>query len=326
MSILISVIIPSAGRRPDLLKKSIQSALINEQGIKTEIIVVLNGKDGMTFDLSNSFQHPLLTYHKIEEGNVCKARNFGLSVAQGQLIRFLDDDDYLHKDVAKKQYHDFLLNIDLDLSLFSLDIEDTKGNLIKRVNPSVGSYSFFEYALNPKIALPFAFVYRKKLIENVDWDIECRIPEDEDWLRRVATQGKINFMCSDQSVGVWYQHDGERLSQTLASQDFCYNKYVSIMNLYFSNPVEKYHSKMAEALWECVHDGFYFSPFFWSKIALKARSIDSKSKPKDLLFQKTPDFIHPLFIEWFMLPKRWLLHKFRLLKFFLGISSFIRKI
>ena len=76
MSLMVSIIIPSAGRRPELLQRAIKSALIDDELIQTEIIVILNGKDGMDFDLSQSFQHPLVSYHKIELGNVSKARNY----------------------------------------------------------------------------------------------------------------------------------------------------------------------------------------------------------------------------------------------------------
>lgn len=159
---LVSIVIPSAGRRPDLLKRAIKSALIDDSAIQTEIIVVLNGKDGMVFDLSQSFQHPLVKYSKIEQGNVCKARNYGLALAQGDLIRFLDDDDFLYPDVAYQQYLE-LLHSDADLSTYAGAIED-KNTRYQIIEP-IGIVDYCAATLSENFAgLPLLSVYKNKII------------------------------------------------------------------------------------------------------------------------------------------------------------------
>lgn len=327
---LVTVIIPSAGRRPKLLERAIKSALIDNDEIQTEIIVILNGKNGMLFDESTSFQHSLVKYYKLEEGNVSKARNYGLSIAQGELIRFLDDDDYLISNIAFIQYLDFLKNKELEVSVYSICIEDENSNIIDFVYPNFNNNDDFTgYVLSPNLALPFICVYKASLLNTAFWDEECKLPEDEDWMRRVAKIKEINFKYSRDIVGVWFQHTGDRLSYIIANNEFYQNRYFSIRSLINelsnNNRIIRY-SQASKGIWSCIHGGFYFTPIYWTKIGLYARTLDPNSRPSDPFFQKLPNWIHPLIIEWLMLPKRWMNHQFRQLKYKLGCSSYIRKI
>lgn len=328
---LISVIIPSTGRRPEFLQRAIKSALINDNYIQTEIIVVLNGKDGMAFDTSLSFQHPWVNYYKIEQSNVCNARNYGLSIAQGELIRFLDDDDFLYPDVACQQYLE-LFHSDADLSTYAGAIEDnnTRYQVIEPIN--LDDYCAATLSAYCP-ALTFATVYKSKVVKNLKWDENIFIVEDEKWMRTIATSSEIKWIKSNNVVAVWYQHDIDRLSvsASYAHSELFKNRQQSIQEtlqkLIDTNRLTSLRERTAcEGLWSCVHGGFYFSPIYWTKVALYARSIDSLSKPNDAFFHKLPNWIHPLILEWLMLPKRWFNHILRKLKFSLGYNkSFIRK-
>ena len=326
---LVTVIIPSAGRRPKLLERAIKSALIDNDKIQTEIIVILNGKKGMLFDESTSFQHPLVKYYKLEEGNVSKARNYGLSIAQGELIRFLDDDDYLIPEVAYKQYIE-LYNSDADLSTYAGAIEDD----VKRyqvINPiDIDDYCAATLSAYCP-ALTFATVYKSKTIKHLKWDEYIFTVEDEKWMRTIAASTEIKWLRSNEVVAVWYQHDIDRLSLPIGYPELYRNRCTSIketlQKLIDSNRITLLRLKTASGgLWSAIHGGFYFNPIYWTKIGLYARMLDPNSRPSDPFFQKLPNWIHPLIIEWLMLPKRWMNHQFRRLKYKLGCSSCIRKI
>lgn len=331
MILHVSIIIPSAGRRPDFLQRAIKSALIDDEQIQTEIIVVLNGKDGMAFDTSLSFQHSFVSYHKIEQGNVSKARNYGLSIAQGELIRFLDDDDYLYPDVAYQQYWD-LFHSDADISYFAVAVEDdtTRYQVIQPIDIDDYCAATMSYCFS---GLPLMSVYRISIIKNLKWDENIHIVEDEKWMRTIAASTEIKWIRHNAIVAVWYQHDIDRLSvsASYAHPELFKNRQQSIQEtlqkLIDTNRLTSLRERTAcEGLWSCVHGGFYFSPIYWTKVALYARSIDSLSIPNDVFFHKLPNWIHPLIIEWLMLPKRWFNHILRKLKFSLGYNkSFIRK-
>lgn len=331
MSIIVSVIIPSAGRRPELLQQAIKSALIDDEKVQTEILVILNGEVGMDFDESSSFQHPLVKYYKLEEGNVSKARNYGLSIAQGELIRFLDDDDYLILEVAYQQYTE-LYNSDADLSTYAGAIEDDETRY--QVVESIDIDDYCSATLSAYCpALTFASVYKLKNIKNLRWDEKIFIVEDEKWMRTISAYSEIKWIKSHKIVAVWYQHKTDRLSVSTcyAHSKFFINRYLSIYETLKKLEVENRLTLMrkeiaSQGLWSCIHGGFYFSPIFWTKIALYARTLDPNSRPGDPFFHKLPNWIHPLVIEWLMLPKRWMNHQFRKLKYKLGYSSYIRKI
>lgn len=304
---LVSIIIPSAGRRPEFLQRAINSALIDDENIQTEIIVILNGKDGMTFNINQSFQHPLVNYHKIEQGNVCKARNYGLSLAQGELIRFLDDDDFLYPVIARQQYLE-LFHSNVDLSTYAGAIEDstTRYQIIRPVNVN-DYYSAVMSANCP--ALTFATVYKTEIVQNIKWNEESHIAEDEEWMRVLSYGRELRWIRNNEPVGVWFQHTYIRLSFTLGHPLYYKNRAESINKLldYLSSrdtlTVER-KRYAAQGLWSAIHGGFHFAPLYWSKKLMLARQLDNYSIPDIKLFNYIY-FIHPLLIEWLLIPLRW---------------------
>ncbi|MCH7339006.1 glycosyltransferase family 2 protein [Acinetobacter higginsii] len=326
---LVSVIIPSAGRRSEFLKRAIQSALIDDSVIHTEIIVVLNGKEGMVFDTKKAFQHPSVKYYKIEQGNVSKARNYGLSLANGELIRFLDDDDYLYPDIASQQYIE-LYQSDVDLSTYAGAIEDN--NIRYQVIEPIEIDDYCAATLSAHCpALTFATVYKNKIIKNIKWNEDSYIAEDEEWMRALSYPKAPIWLYNKKIVGVWFQHQCLRLSFSLGHPLYYKNRAESINKLLnhlfcIGGLTMQRKEYAAQGLWSAIHGGFYFEPIYWTKIAFYARKLDPHSMPDEPFFNKLPCWIHPLVIEWLMLPKRWLNHQVRLLKQKLGYNSSIRKI
>lgn len=307
MTIRVNIIIPSAGRRPEFLQRAIKSALVDDEQIQTKIIVVLNGGDGIAFDTNKSFQHPLVNYYKIEQGNVCKARNYGLFIAQGELIRFLDDDDFLISDVAYQQYIE-LYHSDAELSTYAGAVEDdqTRYQVIEPINTN-DYYSAVMSANCP--ALTFATVYKKEVIGIARWNEESHIAEDEEWMRTLSYVGELKWMHNTQCVGVWFQHEYSRLSFKLGHPLYYKNRAESIIELveYLASKNDLTPSRRkyaAQGLWSAIHGGFHFSPLYWSRKIIQVRKLDQESKPDIKLFQYTI-FIHPLFMEWLLIPLRW---------------------
>src|SRR5690348_316519 len=99
-----SVIIPTSGR-PQWLPRAVLSSLAGMPEGSIEVVVVPNGPD-------TSWQHALAPWFDcahvrifaMPAPNQNAARNLGLSEARGELVRFLDDDDYLLPDGAVAQY------------------------------------------------------------------------------------------------------------------------------------------------------------------------------------------------------------------------------
>tara|TARA_B100001248_G_scaffold260513_1_gene248866 strand:+ start:1400 stop:2272 length:873 start_codon:yes stop_codon:yes gene_type:complete len=98
MDDLISIIIPTYNRSK-LIERSLKS--IEDQTIKNyEIIIVDNYSTDNTSSVIKSYSHLPIKYFVVDNNNnIARSRNFGIKNSKGNLIAFLDSDDYWH---AKK--------------------------------------------------------------------------------------------------------------------------------------------------------------------------------------------------------------------------------
>lgn len=323
----VSIIIPSAGRRAEFLKRAINSALIDDDLIQTEIIVVLNGDKGMKFDISLCIQHPLVHYYKIKDGNVSKARNFGIEIAKGELIRFLDDDDFLYPDVAYQQYLEFF-HSDADLITYSGAIEDNiqRYQVIEPVKND--DYHCAVMSANCP-ALTFATVYKSKSITLVRWNEKSNIAEDEEWMRKIAYNEYLRWEYSSLIVGVWFQHSNERLSFNLGHPLYYKNRAESIINLLNSLETRGILTQQrkvyaAQGLWSAIHGAFHFSPVYWSKILFFTRKLDPTSVPNIKFFNKF-SLMHPFIFEFLLIPIRWVSRILKKILLRYNRKSYIRR-
>ena len=328
----ISIVIPTTGKRQELLSRAITSAFVNDNSIFTEIIVVANGPEAEFFCLPDTISTPLNASIYIARtliGNVSHARNIGIESATGQWLRFLDDDDFLLPDAAKRQYLE-LINSEYDISTYAGAIRDENGRTFQIICPD-GSQGYGYAVLGPNCpALTFASVYRLEKIRHLRWNEAWSATEDEDWMRRILQSFTPNWITSDEVVGVWYQHHKYRLSRPLPFNTLYLNRAESIVTTIkilaeqnrFNNIQKK---SAANGIWSAIHGGFYFSPIHWSKLSIIARSLDKLSRPNDKIFTLLP-WVHPLIIEWLFLPKRIINYAYRVIRGKLAGFNTIRKI
>ena len=116
MDSLISVIIPVYNVE-DYLERCVHSVIFQSHS-NLDIILVNDGstdRSGFICEsLANRFRR-ITVIHK-ENGGLSSARNEGLKVAKGNIITFLDSDDYIHKDM-----YQILIN---QMELYSADISE----------------------------------------------------------------------------------------------------------------------------------------------------------------------------------------------------------
>lgn len=104
---LVSVIVPTFNRA-GMLDKAVQSVLA--QNFKNfELIVVDDGSNDMTREIMDGYRGQTRYFFK-ENGGVASARNYGLKKASGELIAWLDDDDFFFPDKLGKQVEYFKKN------------------------------------------------------------------------------------------------------------------------------------------------------------------------------------------------------------------------
>lgn len=104
MEQLVSILIP-AFNAEKWIGKCIKSAL-NQTWRRKEIIVVDDGSMDSTFEIAKSYASPEALVMTQGNQGACAARNFALSLAQGDYIQWLDADDLIAPDKIEKQIED----------------------------------------------------------------------------------------------------------------------------------------------------------------------------------------------------------------------------
>jgi glycosyltransferase involved in cell wall biosynthesis len=179
---LVSVIIPTFNRAWTL-KKAIDSVL--DQDYKNyELIVVDDGSTDQTEKLLNPYTESIKLIQQPNEG-VGAARNRGVKASSGNLIAFLDSDDYWYPQKLSAQVDFFNANPDA-LICQTEEIWIRNG---KRVNPKQKHQKLSGMIFTPSLAMclisPSAVMIKKELFDEIDgFDESLPACEDYDlWLR-----------------------------------------------------------------------------------------------------------------------------------------------
>lgn len=120
---VVSVIIPTFNRA-HLVRDTLNS-VISQSYQKWECIVVDDGSTDATLAIVEEYTNDkdrFSCYHRpiTAKKGPSACRNFGLSVAQGKYVVFLDSDDVLAKDCLEKRVSFFEVNQNLDFVVFSM--------------------------------------------------------------------------------------------------------------------------------------------------------------------------------------------------------------
>lgn len=316
MTPIISVVIPTANR-PDFLPRAVDSALSGLDARDIEVIVVPNGPD-------ESWREALLPYRnnpsvrvvRILESNANIARNAGSAEARGEFVRFLDDDDYLFPEGAVRQY-ELIQASGADLVSGSIQVIDAKGRYIDLLSQPEKN-DICTAVLGPsRRCLPTAHVYRKSKISNLRWNPSTAVRQDYEWLFDFCTMTELSWQRIDDIVGVWQQHNGQRVSTSKGYNEIRKLTVPMLMGAYerllSSGRLNKSRRQaVANGLWDCIHAAFFLEPRYWSQVAIIAQKIDPDAHPIQpiynyLLFNN----IDPLVFQWILLPKRWVHHQIR---------------
>ena len=191
---MVSVIIPTYNRR-HLLEKALDSVFAQTYR-NIEIIVVDDGSTDDTRCYVNGSilenKNVLLEYHYQPNRGPSAARNFGVSRAKGEYIKFLDSDDSL----SERDVEEFLVSIkenNADLCIGSRRYMSPEGKTWNvNYTPSVGVISdalekFYKLELRPQGALWF---YRAELCREYPWNEKLLAREDTEFLTRILIDNK----------------------------------------------------------------------------------------------------------------------------------------
>ena len=242
---LVSVYIPTHNRSA-LLIRALESVL-RQTHQQIEIIVVDDGSLDDTFEVVQRYiQHNAnITYLKHEQAKgACAARNYALSIAQGEYITGLDDDDeFLPHHVAG-----LLKGFDEQYSFVAAClIEDSGSNKIERVLDCgvIELDSLLHY--NKVGNQVFTLTSRLKAIGGFDESFPA-FQDYDTWVRLVEKFGagiKIK-----QASYVWHtSHEQARISnfptKRLAALNMFITKHDKLMSAKHKNSLEVMRIRMA---------------------------------------------------------------------------------
>jgi glycosyltransferase involved in cell wall biosynthesis len=158
-----------------------------------EIIIVDDGSTDDTFRVATSLLNdvPMSRVVKQKNSGVSAARNYGIRLAKGDYIYFIDGDDIV-KDSCLTKVCNVLTERDVDLVCFGYDVTNDDGEIV------TGYDSVFRY-LNQDVSIPEymsgvitknygvrigSLVIRKKILDdnNLYFDVNARYGEDVEFL------------------------------------------------------------------------------------------------------------------------------------------------
>ena len=125
---MISFIIPTYNSA-NTIKRAIDSILKQNTDLEYEIIVVDDGSTDNTEQVLKCYENDeRIKYYKKENSGVADTRNYGVKMATGEYIIFVDSDDYISESLLK-DIEPYLLN-EIELIKWSPVFVDEKQNEI----------------------------------------------------------------------------------------------------------------------------------------------------------------------------------------------------
>jgi glycosyltransferase involved in cell wall biosynthesis/capsular polysaccharide biosynthesis protein len=211
---LVSVIIP-VYNSAQYIQKAIASVLSQTYG-NYEIIVVDDGSTDETRSKLELYQ-PKIRYIFQENQGSAAARNTGIKLAQGELIAFLDSDDYWSMpEKLAKQVTCFEQNPDLGGINTGWKIVDGDSKHVKTVQPWHKAPKLdLETWLKKKCVRTSAMMFRKEWLEKVGgFDPELRQSHDVDLILRLSLAGCETDWLKEETV-CYRQHDSNTTKDSL---------------------------------------------------------------------------------------------------------------
>ena len=187
----VSIIVPIYNTQ-QYLRKCLDS-LVNQTLKDIEIICI---NDGSTDDSQRIVDEYTKKYANVksyikENGGISSVRNYGIKLAQGEYIGFVDSDDYVELDMYEKLYK-FATSKDLNVAVcaYYLD-EGNKQTIYKEYH-----YQDTREMLTRFYGVLWNKIYKKTFIDSLDFDFPLgKRFEDSYYLAHMALYiDKIDFL------------------------------------------------------------------------------------------------------------------------------------
>jgi glycosyltransferase involved in cell wall biosynthesis len=187
---LVSVIIPTYNRE-QLVSYAIQSILNQTYG-DWELLVVDDGSTDQTEEVIRLFKDPRISYYQQKNLGPAAARNYGLRVARGELIAFLDSDDLFATDKLERQVAWMNNHPEISLGFTGYQEIDGEGNPTGYVATcQQGNITLIDLLKGWSFSFSTVMV-RKACVEGIGLlDESFRSGEEWEWMLRMSLNGEL---------------------------------------------------------------------------------------------------------------------------------------
>ncbi|MFI3237201.1 MAG: glycosyltransferase family 2 protein [Lachnospiraceae bacterium] len=153
---LVSVIVPAYNAEASI--ENCLNSIINQTYKELEIIVINDGSVDNTKEVLHKYEvfDARIVVKNIANSGVSSARNLALSIANGELIQFVDSDDWIAKEATQMLVNAMMNNCELVISDYTRVFEKTE--IIRGHIKRSGAISCKEFALEMMKA-PANFYY-----------------------------------------------------------------------------------------------------------------------------------------------------------------------
>jgi glycosyltransferase involved in cell wall biosynthesis len=208
IKIRVSVIIPVKNGQK-YIEKAIVSAL-NNMSQNDEIIIVDDGSKDKTLKIVKKFLNYPINFTIVKSKNLgaAKARNIGLSKANGKFIILLDHDDFIPKNRIANHLKVFKKNRKIDIVsgfvkiIFkkNLDLSELKYKYINKHLKFTKNYYFKGLSL-------LSSTFKKKIFKKLKFNETYKYGEDTDLLLRIR-KNKYKIYI-DRKISYYYSIHGK---------------------------------------------------------------------------------------------------------------------
>lgn len=190
---LLSIVIPTRDR-PTMLREALDSVQrLAAGGIDLEVIVVnASAEDGGVGEIASAFNTRVV---QARGAGAAAARNAGMSVAAGEFLLFLDDDDMVLPTHAHTHLQLLCSRHDLGAVFGQIQLCDVELNEISEPYPLRDEVDgVLEYLLSRPHQIG-SVVVRTSVRQTVGgFDESLRSSEDWDWMLRLAIRHPVEFV------------------------------------------------------------------------------------------------------------------------------------
>ncbi len=254
-NIILSIIIPCYNCENYIEKTlmSLRNGINKEINNKIEIIFIDDGSTDNSLNIVYSFAEKTdLNINVVKQKNkgVSQARNYGLSLANGKYIFFLDSDDYVEKDFFYEIFKR-INKIKFDVLLFGFNKVNDSGILWSYKEQYVynngvdnGEDILLKY-FNQEIGISlWSMIIRKDIIFNnhIKFRVDCFYAEDIEFFSRVLLNSKLVYTIPKEIFNYYLRKDS-------AIASFNEKRFTGINAIYYlKNFVAKSNIKNKENL------------------------------------------------------------------------------